>query len=58
MKQGLKLIMWCWICFNTVELLAVESIHFGPRPFFLVEDMDESPLKEKLSQCSGKSVSK
>ena len=58
MKQGLKLIMWCWICFSTVELLAVESIHFGPRPFFLVEDMDESPLKEKLSQCSGKSVSK
>ena len=58
MKQGLKLIVWCWICFGAVELLAVESIHLGPRPFFLVEDMDESPLKEKLSQCSEKSVSK
>ena len=58
MKQGLKLIVWCWICFGAVELLAVESIHLGPRPVFLVEDMDEGPLKEKLSQCSGKPVSK
>jgi len=58
MKQGLKLIAWCWICFSTIELLAVESIHLGPRPFFLVEDMDESLLKNKLSQCVGKPVSK
>jgi len=58
MKQGLKLIVWCWICFSAVELLAVESIHLGPRPFFLVENMDEGPLKEKLSQCSEKPVGK
>ena len=56
MKQGLKLIAWCWICFSTIELLAVESIHLGPRPFFLVEDMDESLLKNKLIQCVGLSL--
>jgi len=27
-------------------------IQLGPRPFFLVEDMDDSPLKEKLQSCS------
>ncbi len=27
------------------------SIQLGPRPFYLVEDMDESPLKQKLKQC-------
>ena len=58
MKKRLKLMMCFWICFGAVELLAVESIHLGPRPFFLVEDMDEGPLKEKLSQCTGKPVSK
>jgi glycerophosphoryl diester phosphodiesterase len=28
-----------------------QSIQLGPRPFFLVEDMDASPLKERLQQC-------
>jgi glycerophosphoryl diester phosphodiesterase len=28
------------------------SIQLGPRPFFLVEDMDESKLKKKLQSCS------
>ena len=28
------------------------SVQLGPRPFFLVEDMDESELKVKLQQCS------
>ncbi|MFP2926391.1 glycerophosphodiester phosphodiesterase family protein [Pyxidicoccus sp. 3LG] len=28
------------------------NIQVGPRPYFLVEDMDESPLKRKLQQCS------
>ena len=27
------------------------DVELGPRPFFLVEDMDESPLKEKLQSC-------
>ena len=28
------------------------SIQLGPRPYFLVEDMDESELKTELQQCS------
>ncbi len=28
-----------------------ESIQLGPRPFFLVDDMDEGALKDKLNQC-------
>lgn len=28
------------------------KIHLGPRPFFLVKDMDKSPLKRKLKSCS------
>lgn len=28
-----------------------QSIQLGPRPFFLVADMDASPLKVKLEQC-------
>lgn len=28
-----------------------DKIQLGPRPFFLVEDMDDSELKEKLKSC-------
>jgi len=28
------------------------SVQLGPRPFFLVEDMDEGPLKDALEQCN------
>lgn len=28
------------------------QVQLGPRPFYLVEDMDSSPLKTKLQQCS------
>src|SRR5499426_4476646 len=27
------------------------DVQLGPRPFYLVEGMDESPLKRRLSQC-------
>lgn len=27
-------------------------VSLGPRPYYLVNDMDESPLKEKLESCS------
>ncbi|MFV8817207.1 glycerophosphodiester phosphodiesterase family protein [Haliea sp. E17] len=30
----------------------IQSIQLGPRPFFLVADMDESALKNKLESCS------
>jgi glycerophosphoryl diester phosphodiesterase len=29
-----------------------QPVQLGPRPFFLVDDMDDSPLKDKLQQCS------
>jgi glycerophosphoryl diester phosphodiesterase len=28
-------------------------IQLGPRPFFLVDDMPDSPLKDKLASCAG-----
>ncbi len=28
------------------------SIQLGPRPFYLVDGMDDSPLKQKLARCS------
>lgn len=28
------------------------SVQLGPRPFFLLQDMDEGPLKETLEQCT------
>ena len=27
------------------------AVQLGPRPFFLVQDMDQSPLKDKLESC-------
>ena len=32
-----------------------ESVQLGPRPFWLVQDMDEGPLKERLQSCSARS---
>lgn len=29
------------------------TVHLGPRPFFLVKEMGESPLKRELLSCSG-----
>ncbi len=31
------------------------SVQLGPRPFWLVQDMDEGPLKERLESCSARS---
>jgi glycerophosphoryl diester phosphodiesterase len=33
---------------------AAESVQLGPRPFFLVNDMDEGKLKRKLQSCADK----
>ena len=30
------------------------NVQLGPRPFYLVDDMDEGPLKEKLQSCSAR----
>jgi len=32
----------------------IRNIQVGPRPYFLVDDMDPSPLKAALKQCSEK----
>lgn len=32
------------------------NVQLGPRPFYLLDDMDEGPLKRKLSQCQNNSV--
>ena len=36
----------------------VRNIQVGPRPYFLVEDMDPGPLKTTLQQCSEKPLKK
>jgi glycerophosphoryl diester phosphodiesterase len=35
-----------------------QNVQVGPRPYFLVEDMDSSPLKHRLQQCSEKPLRK
>ena len=35
-----------------------QNIQVGPRPYYLVDDMDPSPLKRTLQQCSEKSLEK
>ncbi|MDD5274550.1 MAG: glycerophosphodiester phosphodiesterase family protein [Methylovulum sp.] len=37
---------------SSVAVHADENVQLGPRPFFLVDDMEQSPLKRKLQQCS------
>jgi glycerophosphoryl diester phosphodiesterase len=32
------------------------SVQLGPRPFFLVDDMSEGPLKRRLAQCTQRAV--
>jgi glycerophosphoryl diester phosphodiesterase len=34
------------------------NVQVGPRPYYLVEDMDPSPLKRTLQQCSDKPLEK
>jgi len=36
----------------------VQNIQVGPRPYYLVEDMDPGPLKTALQQCSEKPLKK
>ena len=34
------------------------AVQLGPRPFFLVEAMEESPLKQTLAACTGMTIEK
>src|SRR5919106_3087773 len=36
----------------------VRNVQVGPRPYFLVDDMDPGPLKTTLQQCSEKPLKK
>jgi glycerophosphoryl diester phosphodiesterase len=35
----------------------VDSVEFGPRPYYLIDRMRDGPLKEKLMSCSGQEAS-
>jgi len=34
----------------------IKQIALGPRPYWLVDQMDEGPLKQKLASCSEKKM--
>jgi glycerophosphoryl diester phosphodiesterase len=37
-------------------LKPIKRISLGPRPYWLVDNMDEGPLKTKLASCSEKEM--
>lgn len=36
---------------------SVDSVQYGPRPYYLIDRMTDGPLKEKLMSCSGQQAS-
>ena len=38
------------------KVTPVREISLGPRPYWLVDNMDEGPLKTKLASCSEKKM--
>ena len=38
------------------KVTAIKQISLGPRPYWLVDNMDEGPLKTKLASCSEQSM--
>ncbi|MFV1982045.1 MAG: glycerophosphodiester phosphodiesterase family protein [Thiohalomonadales bacterium] len=43
---------------NSVIATEKNNIELGPRPFFLINNMDDSELKEKLKKCSTRTIKK
>ncbi|KAK7424002.1 hypothetical protein QQZ08_008826 [Neonectria magnoliae] len=39
-----------------VEFQPITQIELGPRPYYLVNDMEDGPLKRKLQSCSNKKM--
>lgn len=37
---------------NVPSQQPITNVQLGPRPYFLIDDMDDGPLKEKLLSCS------
>jgi len=49
---GALTLMSAWTAVNAAQASPeMESVQLGPRPFWLVADMDESPLKTRLQAC-------
>ncbi len=61
-RATLVIALFCAAAINTVLVVADSKAdtlaQLGPRPFFLVDDMDEGPLKNKLSQCKSNNFQK
>lgn len=45
-----------WPDLKSKSHLGTRQVHLGPRPFWLVEDMDEGPLKETLQFCRARKL--
>ncbi|NCV64056.1 MAG: glycerophosphodiester phosphodiesterase, partial [Betaproteobacteria bacterium] len=49
----LKIVFAVLLMLKTVWVWASEpAVQLGPRPFFLISQMQTSPLKHQLQQCS------
>src|SRR5262245_7236381 len=54
MHQRLKTLAIAAVCtlFPAVTMIAAADVQLGPRPFYLVEKMDPSGLKDTLQKCA------
>ena len=52
MKTVINTFVCLVVVLVTTIAQAATSIQLGPRPYFLIDNMDESPLKTKLQQCA------
>ncbi|WP_104403102.1 glycerophosphodiester phosphodiesterase family protein [Vibrio penaeicida] len=52
MKSLFKAITAVVLLGSSVNANAHETVQLGPRPFYLIEDMDSGALKRKLQNCS------
>ncbi len=50
-KLGLTLLA-CAVAMPVFGAQPLKNVQLGPRPFYLIEDMDNSPLKTELEQCT------
>ncbi len=56
--SGLLLGLCAAFLFHSGIAFGAENVQLGPRPYFLVNNMDESPLKHELEQCVNTTPSK
>lgn len=53
MKQTLKRSALILVGLSAITACSQNAANLGPRPAYLVNDMDDGPLKTQLQQCSG-----